>query len=157
MDIFMKVKGIPGDSPDARHRNEIVLNSYAFNFTQTATVATGGGAGAGRLTVTPFTVTKYVDSSSPRLALASAAGERIEQVDIVVRQAGREPFEFLQFTLTDVIVSGFTQENSSTGTLPVETIQLSFATIAMEYIPQRPDGSAGPPVRMTWNVRRNAP
>jgi type VI secretion system secreted protein Hcp len=158
MDIFMRIEGIPGESRDARHPNEIVLNNYSFNFAQAGNVAaTGGGVGAGRTTVSPFTVTKYTDSSSPRLALASLTGEHLRQVTIAVRRQGRDPFDFLRYTLNDVVVTGFTQTESSTGTQPEETIQLGFGSIEMEYIPQRPDGSAGEPVKMGWDVRRNAP
>lgn len=155
-EIFMMVEGIPGESQDTRHRNEIVLTGYSFDIIQSAAAATGGGARAGRVTFSPITVTKSVDVSSPRLVLASASGQRLQQVIITVGRPGREPFEFLRFTLTGIAISRFAQENTSAGT-PAEVIGLTFATIEIEYIPQRPDGSAGTPVRMKWDVQRNMP
>ncbi len=155
-DIFMRVEGIPGDATDAQHRDEIVVASYSFNIAQSASPSRGGGASAGRATVTPFVVTKPVDSASPRLAIASLRGQVLPRVDITVRRPGQARDEYLRFTLTDVVVSGFAQEAPSENAAPVETVQLSYGTIVMEYVPQRSGGAAGAPVRMGWDVQRNA-
>jgi len=155
-DIFMKIDGIPGESQDARHPNEIVLTGYSFDFTQSASPTAGGGGGTGKVAISPFTATKPIDASSPRLALAVASGQHLRQVNITVRRSGREQFEFLHIILTDVMISRFAQENTSAG-MPEEVIGMTFATIEIEYIPQLPTGAAGTPVKMKWDVRRNMP
>lgn len=153
LDLFLRLDGVTGDATDVWHRGEIVLTGYSFDFNQSAT-ARVGGAGAGRVTISPFTVTKMTDSSSPRLALATASGQHFREATITVRRPGTEPFEFLRFVLTDVVVSGFSQDTAATGSQPMETVQLTFATIEMIYTPQTPTG-AGTPVRMKWNVLQN--
>ena len=159
-EIFMKVDGIPGDSTDDKHKNEIVLANYAYSFFQTGATSTGGGGGVGRLTVTPFTVTKFIDSSSPRLALACASGQHFRQVDIVVREVSRDQVEFIKFKLEDVTITSFNasfNKEYSANTAPIEQVQLTFAVIEMSFIPVKADGSAGTEVKMRWDVRRNAP
>ena len=48
----------------------------------------GGGAGAGKVNVQDISVTKYVDSSSPKLMLACCNGTHYANALLTVRKAG---------------------------------------------------------------------
>ena len=49
VDYFLKIDGIEGEAPDAKHKNEIHLDSFHWGESNSASMATGcrGGAGEG--------------------------------------------------------------------------------------------------------------
>jgi len=44
VDMFLKIDGIPGESTDARHRDEIDVLSYNWGKSQPPTASSAGGA-----------------------------------------------------------------------------------------------------------------
>ena len=44
VDYFLKVEGIDGESGDAKHKNEIDLESWSWGETQSGSHAFGGGS-----------------------------------------------------------------------------------------------------------------
>ena len=49
VDYFLKIDGIPGESGDAKHKDEIQVLSFSFGESQAGTMAFGGGGGAGKV------------------------------------------------------------------------------------------------------------
>ena len=47
VDFFLKIDGIPGESTDAKHKDEIDVLSWSWGANQTGTMSYGGGGGAG--------------------------------------------------------------------------------------------------------------
>ena len=39
VDVFLKIKGIPGESADSKHKNEIDVLSYSWGISQTGTMS----------------------------------------------------------------------------------------------------------------------
>ena len=46
VDYFLKIDGIPGDSRDDMHKDEIDIESFSWGETQTGSFAAGGGGAA---------------------------------------------------------------------------------------------------------------
>jgi type VI secretion system secreted protein Hcp len=74
-----------------------------------------------------------------------------------VRRTGATPHDVLAITLSDVLVTSYRTHTGDDGEGPVDDVSLAFGQIRVEYRPQQPDGTLGPPVSAGWDVRRNAP
>ena len=49
VDFFLKLDGIKGESADAKHKDEIDIESFSWGMTQPASSHLAGGAGAGKV------------------------------------------------------------------------------------------------------------
>src|SRR5271165_6880604 len=105
VDYFLKIDGIEGESMDAKHKNEIQLQSWSFGESQQGAFVQGGGGGAGKVTMQDFHFTMQTNKASPKLFLSCANGEHIKSALLTCRKAGKEQQEFLKVTFTNLLVS----------------------------------------------------
>lgn len=156
VDYFLKIDGIPGESQDAKHKNELELESFSWGETQSAVA--GPGDGAGKVQMQDFHFVKHLDQASPKLFLACASGQHIKQATLVARKAGKVQQEFLIYKFSDVLISSYQTGGSAHGdVVPIDQVSFNFARIEVEYRPQKPDGSFAPPVKAGWDLKQNKP
>jgi type VI secretion system secreted protein Hcp len=156
VDFFLKIDGIDGESTDAKHKNEIDIQSWGFGATQSGTMHSGGGGGAGKVSVQDIHFTKNVDKASPKLFLSCANGEHIKKAVFVARKAGKEQQEYMKITLSDLLVSSHQMGGSSGDRIvPVDQFSLNFAKIEIEYKEQKEDGSLGGIVKTGYDLKQN--
>jgi len=155
VDIFIKIKGIEGESQDDKHKKEIDVLAWSWGMSQSGNAHVGGGAGAGKVSVQDLSFTKYVDSSSHALMLACCSGEHIPEATLVIRKAGKDPLEYIKLTLNDMIVSSVTEGGSGGDDRLTENITLNFAKFKYEYTPQKADGSGEAPKIAGWDIPAN--
>ena len=117
-------------------------------------VAAGGGVGAGRAEFQPLKVTQRVDRAIPPLVGLAAAGQHVATATLTCRRPGREAADYLKIALSDVLVTGVRLAETADAP-PSAEIVLVYGRIVIEYRPQMPDGSMGPPVVTGWDVRAN--
>jgi len=155
VDYFLKIDGIPGESQDAKHKDEIQVQSYSFGEQQSGTMAFGGGGGAGKVQMQDFHFTMDSNKASPKLFLACATGEHIKKAVLTARKAGKDQQDYLIVTFSDLLVSSF-QTGGSAGAsgLPVDQIALNFAVIEIEYKEQKPDGTLGGTVKAKYDQKQ---
>jgi type VI secretion system secreted protein Hcp len=153
VDYFLKIDGIPGESTDAKHKNDIELQSFSWGATN-APAHGGGGKLAGRVAMQDFHFTTVVNKASPKLFLACASAEHIKHATLVARKAGKGQQEYLVYKFTDVLVSSY-QTGASDDFLPTDQISLNFGRIEVEYRPPQAAGGLGSPVKAGWDVRQN--
>jgi len=81
----------------------------------------GGGAGAGKVTVHDVSITKYVDSSSPKLLLNCCEGTHCANALLTIRKAGGDsPVEYLKIKMQEVLITSVpTGGYSCTTSLPI--------------------------------------
>ncbi len=154
VDYFLKLDGIPGESQDKAHKDEIQLESFSWGAANTGSRAAGGGGGAGKVNMQDFTFTQKTNKSSPKLFLSCATGEHIKAATLTARKAGKDQIEFLTIKLTDVIVTSF-QETGDDGEYPLEEIALDFAKIEVSYKPTGADGKAAAELKAGWDIKAN--
>lgn len=152
-DYFLKIDGIPGESLDDKHRNEIELVSFSWGASQDAGREGAGGAGAGRARFQDFHFTMRVNKASPALFLATVSGKHIKEASLSVRRAGKAQLEYLKIKFTDVLVTSF--EEAGGGDVPEEMVGLAFGRIEMEYKPQQATGALGGALKAGWNLAKN--
>ncbi|MPZ14832.1 MAG: type VI secretion system tube protein Hcp [Chloroflexi bacterium] len=154
VDAFLKIDGIEGESADAQHRGEIDILSWSWGASQAGAPGPGAGAGAGRVSMEDFHFTMQINKASPRVFQAVASGEQIQEAVLVVRRPETRQ-EFLKVTFTDVLISSYQTGSANADVHPIDEISLNFSEVAVEYRPQRADGSLETPVTACYDLKAN--
>lgn len=157
-DFFLKIDGAPGESHDAKHKDEIQLLSFSFGESNAGTMQFGGGGGAGKVVMQDFHFVMNVNKASPALLGKCATGEHLKSAILTCRKAGKEQQEFLKVKFTDLLVSSFqTGGSSHSNHLPTDQISLNFTKVEWEYKPQNPDGNLGASVKSGFDLKTMKP
>ncbi len=156
VDYFIKFDGIKGESADAKHKDEIDIESWSWGETQSGSAAQRGGAGAGKVSMQDFHFVMKLNKASPALLKACATGQHIKMATLTSRKAGKGQQEYLTFKFHDVLVSSYqTGGSEAAAVVPTDSVSFNFAKIEVEYRPQKPDGSLGQPITAGWDLKRN--
>jgi type VI secretion system secreted protein Hcp len=154
VDYFLKLDGIPGESRDAKHKDEIQIESFSFGESQAGTMAFGGGGGAGKVKMQDFHFAMNVNKASPKLFLACATGTHIKSAVLTARKAGKDQQDYLKVTLKDVLVSSYqTNGDAHANSLPTDQVSVNFAEIEIEYKEQKIDGGLGAATKVGYNLK----
>jgi len=154
VDYFLKIDGIPGESTDSKHKDEIDIESWSWGATNSGSHGYGGGGGAGKVVMQDISFITKVNKSSPKLFLNCATGAHIPSAILVCRKAGKTQQEYLKIKLTDLLVSGYKTGGAATGNVvPTDEFSLNFTKIEISYAPQKSDGSLGPPVVQSYDIK----
>ncbi|MBV9124303.1 MAG: type VI secretion system tube protein Hcp [Planctomycetes bacterium] len=81
--------------------------------------------------ISEVTITKRMDSVSPKLVLEALAGTGEDVTIELVETAGKTLETFLTVTMTNTMVSGYSM--SSAGDRPSESFTFNFTKIKLEY------------------------
>src|SRR4051795_11116720 len=143
VDYFLKFDGSKGESTDAKHKDEIDIESWSWGETNAGAHAGGGGGGAGKVSMQDFHFVMRLNKATPSLMKACATGQHIKLATLTARKAGKDQQEYLTFKFTDVLVSSY-QTGASEET-PIDQVSLNFSKIEVDYRQQGADGKLGPP------------
>ncbi len=153
VDYFLKIEGIEGESQDVKHKGEIDILSWSWGESNSGSAAFGGGAGAGKVSMQDFHFVMKINKASPKLFLATANGQRVNQAVLSGRRSKHQQ-DFLKWTLTNLLVSSFQTAGGGAegGGLPIEQFGLNFTRVRIDYRPQKPDGTLGEPVSAEFDL-----
>jgi type VI secretion system secreted protein Hcp len=154
-DFYVQLEGINGESKDANHKDWIEALSFSYGVSQSASLFTGGGGGVGKASFDVFSFEHYVDKATPNLLKYCAAGKHVPKVVIAACKVGDGSQEYLRITLLDVLVVRAGPTGSTADARLKEEVHLSYARIEVEVREQKSDGSLGPTVTGTWDVKQN--
>ena len=155
VDYFLKIDGIEGEAPDAKHKNEIHLDSFSWGESNAGSMAHGGGGGAGKVSMQDIHYTCKLGKQSPKLALACANGEHIKKAVLTARKAGKEQHDYYVVRVTDLLISSYQIGGHGGEVTIVENVSLNFAKIEWEYKEQKIDGSLGGAVKTGYDLKLN--
>jgi type VI secretion system secreted protein Hcp len=156
VDYFLKFDGIKGESADAKHKDEIDIESWSWGETNAGTGRTGSGRGAGKVSMQDFHFVMKLNTASPALMKACATGQHIKTATLSSRKAGKDQQEYLTFKFHDVLVSSYQTGGSEGGdVVPFDQVSFNFAKIEVEYKPQKPDGKLGTSVFFKYDLKSN--
>ena len=155
-DYLLKIEGIKGESTDAKHKDEIEIESFSWGATNPGSFSSTSGGGSGKVSFQDLHFTSRVNVASPNLMVACATGQHIKSAILTVRKAGKEQQEYYTVKLSDMLVSSY-QSGGAEGSnaLPVDQFSINFAKIEFEYKSQKPDGSLGAPVKGGYDLKQN--
>ncbi|MEO8650638.1 MAG: type VI secretion system tube protein Hcp [Acidobacteriota bacterium] len=156
-DFFLKIDGVPGESFDSKHKDEIQLSSFSWGVSQAGTTAQyGGGGGAGKASFQDFHFTMTISKASPLLMKFCANGKHIPKAVLTCRKAGEKQQEYQITTFTDILISSFmTNGSGHSDVLPTESISFNFAKLETEYKVQNKDGTLGAATKAGYNIKEN--
>jgi type VI secretion system secreted protein Hcp len=155
VDFFLKFDGIKGESADAKHKDEIDVESWSWGETHSG-AARPGGARAGKVAMQDFHFVMRLNRASPGLMKACATGQHIKMATLSARKAGKDQQDYLTFKFHDVLVSSFqTGGSEHADVVPTEQVSFNFAKIEVEYKQQKPDGSLVSAGQFKYDLKAN--
>lgn len=155
VDMFIKIKGVAGESEDHEHKGENDVLAWSWGMSQSGTMHVGGGGGAGKANFQDLGITKWVDKGSVTLMQHCAKGTHIESAQLIVRKAGDKPLEYIKLDMKEMIVSSISTGGSGGEDRLTENVSLNFREWKMTYTPQSKDGSGGGAVDFGFNIAKN--
>jgi type VI secretion system secreted protein Hcp len=153
-DIFAKIDGIKGESPDTKHKHEIEVLSFSWGVTSSNSIGPSSGAAAGKATFHDLAFVHRIDKSSPMLMRACATGTHIKEATLVQRKAGKTQHEYFIVKMNDVIITGVTH-GGATGGPASESVTMAFAKVDLEYKSQKADGTLDAGIHFRYDIKNN--
>jgi len=130
-EMFLKLDSLGGGSVDSKHKDEIVLDSFAWGETRSQ--------GSTRPNMDGMTVTMPAGKASPRLFLYTAGGLKITRGVLSVRRTGSND-DFLRWILTDSNIVSYRTVGNTHGDGVSDQIVIVPGKIEVELKPS--DGTA---------------
>ncbi len=150
-DIFAKIGDIKGESFDSKHKGEIEVLSFSWGVTGGGSAGPGTGIGSGKATFQDLLIVHRIDKATPQLLEACATGTHLKEATITHRKPGQAQQEYLIVKLNDVVVTSVSHGGSVSDAS--ESVSLSFAKIALEYRPQKIDGSLDAGLHFKYDLK----
>jgi type VI secretion system secreted protein Hcp len=158
VDMFMKIKGIDGESQDAKRSKDIDVLAWSWGMSQSGTMHTGTGGGSGKVNVQDLSFTKYVDRASTVLMMACAKGTHFDTAELRVRKAGDKPLDYITIKLKNVLITSLSTGGSGGEDRLTENVTLNFSQFEVAYQAQKATGGAdGGEVFAKFDIAANKP
>lgn len=159
-DAFLKIEGIPGESQDDKHKEWIEVLSFSLGVHQPSAGhrSTGGAAAGQRVDVQDVSIVKHLDKASPKLFLHCCNGKHIPSIILELCRATGDKTKYMEYKLSDVIVSSYRPGGSAQGgePLPMEEFSFNFAKIELTYTTtDHKTGKEGGKVAANWSTVEN--
>jgi type VI secretion system secreted protein Hcp len=137
-DVFIKIGDIKGESTAKGHEGWIELQSVQWGVGRGISSPTGGtNREASAPSISELTLTKTLDSSTPKLFLNAVGGSgvipKVELHFVDTSSTGGAGTVFYSLELTNVLVSGLSTSAAAGSDRPQESISLNFTKIEMKY------------------------
>jgi len=158
-DYFLKIDGIPGESKDATHTNQIDILSFSWGESQPGTFGQGQGGTAGKVSMSDFSFMMTTCKASTELMAACASGKHISEAVLYCRKAtgngGQQ--EYMTWTMSPVMVSSYQTGGSSGSDVPTDSCTLNYGKIKIDYKIQVDDkGTLQSTTPFGWDLEKNA-
>ncbi len=152
MAIYVKYEGIDGEATHEEHKKWLDVSSVQWGVGRAISTPSGSTANreASEPSVSEVTLTKLMDSSSPKFfteACTGAAGKKV-QIDLVT--TGSPGKTYATYTLTNALVSSYSM--SSGGDRPAESISISFTKMEYKFTPYDDTNKAGTPIAVSYDI-----
>ncbi len=156
VDMFLKLDGVEGESPDPAHKAEIQIEGFSVGAKHARDAATNMPSGAAHWS--PVTIKAKIDKSTPKLYQKLAKNEKIPTATITCRKAGKDQFEYFTVTLSEVLVVRVQSGDLEVGAdkVPGCEFDLSYAKIEMKSKEQMATGPTSGPIVFVYNLGANA-
>lgn len=155
VDMFIQIGALKGESKDSVHKEKTQVLAWSWGMSNSGSAHVGTGSGSGKVNVQDLSITKYIDKTSTELMLAACNGKHFPDALLIVRKAGAKPVEYLKIKMTHVMITSVSTGGSGGEDQLTENVSLTFAKVAVDYTPQKEDGSADKTVNMGWDIRAN--
>ena len=136
MAVYMQYASVKGQVTESKHKQWIELSSFQWGIGRSITAVIGASQSreSSLPSISEIVITKNLDDSSPDLlnyALFDSKGQKV-LIEFTKTGAGSDPDMYLQFELTNTLISGYSY--SSGGDKPTESLTLNFTKFNQKYI-----------------------
>ena len=157
VDMFLKLDGVDGESPDSAHKGEIQIDGFRLNAVSPRDAFTSQAAGAVRMS--HMTIRAKIDKSTPKLFTKIAKNEKIPSAVLTCRKAGKEQFEYFKVTLSEVLVvrvQAGDLEADGGDVAPQCEFDLAYGRLEISAKEQTTGGPTSGPVVFMFNLMSNS-
>lgn len=136
VDYFLKIDGIPGESLDSKHKNEIELLSFSWGASNNAQVSAGNRAG--RVSFQDFEFSKSVDKATPQIFLKLVNGLHINSVTLSARRSSTGEVanpDFMKVVFSNVLISFYKEQIPDRDTFTAEHVGALFSKMSLTFTP----------------------
>lgn len=153
---YLHIPDIPGESQRAEHEDEIDIFGLEWRVEVPAAEA-GSTRTQSRAEIGALHVRKFLDASSPYLALSSMQGVTLPSLTLTLaRDSGDTHLDYLTITLTNVRVVSYHVAGKQDDVRPFEEVGFQFEKIHYRYVEQADDGAAGDEHEIEYDVSSGA-
>lgn len=146
MSIFMHYEGITGEVSDKHHHGWIDIENLSWGVQRkiTSHTATKGDRESANAEITDLTLTRRMDSATPRLFIESCCGRGKEVIIRLCKTgAGDGTDVYMEYTLKNALISLYRMKAvNQSNTRPREQLVISFQDVEVKYTPYNDDGKA---------------
>jgi type VI secretion system secreted protein Hcp len=132
---------VTGESVNVNFQKQIELDSFSFGASNPADVG-GGGLSAGKCSLSDFSFTCALDSSSFQIVKDLYAGTHIDQCTFSGNKAGGggSTYMYLQVVMKNCYITSHSTGGGASG-MPNQSVSIAYADITYQYYTQ--DTKAG--------------
>ncbi|MSP53242.1 MAG: type VI secretion system tube protein Hcp [Gammaproteobacteria bacterium] len=159
MSAYMKIEGLDGNVTAKGLEKTIEVISANFSVKRNMTSKPGAvmDREGTKPAVSEFTVTKEVDSTSPKLFGNATVGTLIPSVTVSFVNTGKDLSEYHSVIMKNVLVSGYelvhdAQSADGTNAKPMERVSFNYTNIEVKNTPHSKDHKASSPVAVGYNL-----
>jgi len=156
-DAFLKIDGIPGESTDEKHKDQIEVLSFRHGVSQmgTASDSTAGSKSAGRCDHQDFSIDKELDKASPELNLQCSRGTHIKEMTLELCSATGDKSPYMRYEFEGLIISSISIGNEGGG-IPTESVTFNYNKINWIYVDtDHETGKKKGEVKKWWSLKEN--
>jgi len=152
MAIYVKYEGIDGEATHDTHKKWLDVSSVQWGMGRAITTKSGATTNreASEPSVSEVTITKLMDSSSPKFFVESCTGAAGKKVEIHLVTTGSPGNTYAAYTLTNALVSSYSM--SSGGDRPSESVSISFTKVEYKFTPYDDKNKAGTPIAVSYDL-----
>jgi type VI secretion system secreted protein Hcp len=153
---YIKFDGIDGESTDDKHQKWCELISFNIGASSAGHMGAQGAGGSGKVHLHDVTVTKHVDSATPKLFDYCVSGKHIKKAQIQLTTTfGGAQQVYLDITLTDVFITSIHDSHTGGDEMGQEVVALGYATIKKTYTPYDQAGKSPGKVEFGWDTQKH--
>ena len=152
MAIYIKYEGIDGEATHENHKKWLDIQSIQWGVGRAISTPSGSTSNreASEPSVSEVTITKLMDSSSPKFFTEACTGAVGKKVEIHLVTTGSPGNTYASYILTEALVSSYSM--SSGGDRPSESISISFTKMEYKFIPYDNANKAGSPIAVSYDL-----
>lgn len=126
VDVYLKIRDIPGESTDNGHDDEIEITSIEWNTGVRVAGKTNGGRQTVGRKMQSFVFVKMKDKATPKLKEAFASHKLLPEVILSIGKTTGRQQEYIEVELRNVSISSYSISAQGEA---METISLNFEEI----------------------------
>lgn len=157
--IYLELEGIKGDSTAESNPDQMQVYSLDWSVNRVMNTAPGrtNNREAGEMRISEFTLTKNIDSASPRLFLEACTGKKGLNGKIMFKK-NNESDSTMEYFLTNVLISHYstkTMERPGSGqSVLVETFRLNFTKVEIVFTGSESPNNKKAPIRSNYDLTK---